>query len=61
VSVDFPGLETKTNKKRSKIKKAEDFSSASFRLVPSPRYFAKSRTYWSGVSVPAQVASAAVV
>jgi hypothetical protein len=25
----------------AKIKKAEDFSSALFRLVPSPRYFAK--------------------
>jgi hypothetical protein len=28
---------------RPTIKKAEDFSSASFRLVPSPRYFAKSK------------------
>ena len=37
-------------------KKAEDFSSAVLRLVPSPRYFAKCKlTYCSGVSVPAQV------
>ena len=39
----------------SKIKKAEDFSSAFFRLVPSPRYFAKSKPYCSGGSVPAQL------
>src|ERR1700704_4471950 len=29
-------------------KKAEDFSSASFRLVPSPRYFAKSNLTGAG-------------
>ena|ERR1700687_1698784 len=31
------------HKNAPKNKKAEDFSSASFRLVPSPRYFAKSK------------------
>jgi hypothetical protein len=49
------------DQKERKNKKAEDFSSASFRLVPSPRYFAKLQTYCSGLSVPAQLVRAAVL
>ena len=54
VSVRYKVFEIKKSEP-GKIKKAEDFSSASFRLVPSPRHFAKIQTYCSGDSVPAQV------
>jgi hypothetical protein len=39
--------------------KAEDFSPASFWLVPSPRHFAKLETYCNGETVAVQVAMAA--
>src|SRR5271156_3073929 len=38
--------------KYCKIKKAEDFSSAFFRLVPSPRYFAKAKLTEAGSQFP---------
>ena|SRR5208282_278441 len=44
VSVAMKPSARKSNKLKP-IKKAEDFSSASFRLVPSPRYFANSKLY----------------
>ena len=47
--ISEPGNEQSfPHKKAPHNKKAEDFSSASFRLVPSPRYFAKSKLTAAG-------------
>jgi hypothetical protein len=48
-----PGAASQLKKCRHN-KKAEDFSSASLWLVPSPRHLAKPKSYCNGVSLVVQ-------